>query len=146
MATSGLDSFAAFLQESSVNVVPFKAEPYYEPGTDSIIYYMRDERSYSTRVTKFFTLFLSTADDSLVGFEIKGVKTLAKAIEGLDGEYPVAKATGVKGEDGVEGDFSLFMRQALVPEHEQPVDAELQVELNNATRGVRVPRRQCKMK
>ena len=53
---------------------PFRPEPFYEPATDSLIYYERDERSYAKRISRHLTVFLSVQDDTLVGVEIKGVK------------------------------------------------------------------------
>ncbi len=51
----------------------FRAEPFYERITDSLIYYARDERSYAKYIDKYLTIFLSVNDDTFVGFEITGL-------------------------------------------------------------------------
>lgn len=61
--------------------VAFEQKPFYEPITDSILMYFRNERSYAKRISKHFTLFVSNEDDSLVGFEIKGVYDICRALE-----------------------------------------------------------------
>ncbi len=53
---------------------PFRPDPYYEPHTDSMIYYSRDVPSYAKPIDAHMTLFLSQADDSVVGCEISGCK------------------------------------------------------------------------
>ncbi len=54
----------------------FRAEPFYESITDSLIYYARNERSYAKYIDKYLTIFLSIKDDTFVGFEITGLCAL----------------------------------------------------------------------
>jgi hypothetical protein len=68
MATGGLERLAELVSREPRAFVP---RPYYEPETDALIYYFKNEKSYSKRITKYFTVFLSIADDSLIGFEVK---------------------------------------------------------------------------
>lgn len=79
--TPGLNDLAQYLKDAKPG--SFQAQPYYEPETDSLIYYFRDEQSYSKRITKHLTLFLSCNDDSLVGCEMKGIGANLRAALGL---------------------------------------------------------------
>ncbi|RDJ35158.1 MAG: hypothetical protein DWQ19_10010 [Crenarchaeota archaeon] len=54
----------------------FTVKPYFEKNTDSIICYLKDERSYDKFINKELSLFLSLETDEIVGFEIRGVKKL----------------------------------------------------------------------
>lgn len=56
----------------------FTARPYYEPDSDSLIFYARDEQSYAKRINNLLTLYLASDDDSLVGCEIKSVKRMLR--------------------------------------------------------------------
>ncbi|MEN6459650.1 MAG: hypothetical protein ABFC63_12055 [Thermoguttaceae bacterium] len=56
--------------------VAFKAEPFYAPGADSIIFYVRDTDTYRKRLNSWVTLYLSMDDGRLAGFEVKGVKRI----------------------------------------------------------------------
>jgi hypothetical protein len=80
MAT-GLDRLAEFLAEAEARETAFRRRPYYEPETDSLIFYIRDMSSYSKRITKYLTLFLANSDDTLVGIEVKSMKVICRAIE-----------------------------------------------------------------
>lgn len=79
---AGLKEFASYLKEMRPTG-EFIARPFYEPKTDSLIYYARDARSYGKRLNELITLFLSTTDNSLVGCELKGVKRLMKRVDGV---------------------------------------------------------------
>lgn len=129
MATIGLREFADHLK----NVTPgeFRAEPFYEPTTDALIYYFQNKPSYSKRINKFLTLFLSDAEDALVGIEVTGLKIIAKAIEDL-GPVPVK-------DDGHEVDLSVLVRCSLVPPAEEGLDGQRFDDLNAVTRGVKIP-------
>jgi hypothetical protein len=136
MAT-GLDGFAAHLKQIEENAGEFHAQPYYEPETDSLIFYIRDESAYSKRVTKYFTVFLSNEDDSLVGIEVKGLKVISRAIEDL-GEVDLIDPLLVKAEDGESHALSVIVRCALVPEPDEPVTGDQYEQLKKATHGIRV--------
>ncbi len=77
----------------------FAPNPFYEPITDSLLMYIRDERSYAKRISKHFTIFVSNSDDTLVGFEIKGVTDICKAI-GSDGLRQIVGPLAIEDEDG----------------------------------------------
>lgn len=48
-------------------------KPFYEPCTDSFIFYLRNVRSFERQISKHLTLFLANDDESLVGFELSGL-------------------------------------------------------------------------
>lgn len=77
----------------------FSAEPFYEPATDSLIFYAKDVRSYGKRIGKYFTVFLSLDDKSIVGYEIKGWNTIRKAVEDL-GTVMIAGPVSLCNDDG----------------------------------------------
>ena len=52
----------------------------YDTVTDSLIVYTRNEPSYGQPINDHFTVFLSACDDSFVGFEIAGFRTLAATL------------------------------------------------------------------
>ena len=58
----------------------FKIAPFYDKATDSLLVYVRDEPSYGLPINDQFTVFLSACDDSFVGFEIAGFRTLAATL------------------------------------------------------------------
>lgn len=140
MAT-GLDGFADYLKHAESTLPTFQAEPYYEPETDSLIYYIRDESSYNKRLTKYFGVFLSNRDDSLVGIEVKGLKIIMQAVEDL-GDVKLVDSMSVKGEDGDWHDLSVIVRCALVPEPDEPLADEEYAAFGRLTRGVRVNKRE----
>ena len=70
------EALAEYLSQKTTG--EFRAVPFYEKATDSLIFYARDERSYGKRINRQFTLFLSIADNSLVGCEVKGVARLCR--------------------------------------------------------------------
>lgn len=76
-----LKEFASFLKEMRPTG-EFVAKPFYEPRTDSLIFYARNVSSYGKRLNQLLTLFLSNEDHSLVGCELKGVKRLLKRVDG----------------------------------------------------------------
>lgn len=78
---AGIKEFASYLK-SNRPTGAFVAKPFYERKTDSLIFYVKDTRSYSKRLNELITLFLSDADNSLVGCEIKGVKRMLKRVDG----------------------------------------------------------------
>lgn len=132
---------ADLLQEKVVE--PFRAEPFYEHVTDSLIYYVRDERSYGQRISKHLTVFLSMSDDTLVGLEIKGMKTILSAIHGMEGTIPLADPVPVADENGDDYELSVLVRQAMVRQ-ELPVAGEEYDRLHEVSRGIRVnPRGLC---
>lgn len=75
---SGLNEYLESLQRGAKSLPPFSPRPYYEPEGDSLIVYVRSEQSFAKRLNGLLTLFLSTADRSLVGCEVKGVQRLLR--------------------------------------------------------------------
>ena len=94
--------------------------------------------AYSKRVTQYFTVFLSTEDDSLVGIEVKGLKFIRKAVERLDHDVDIVKPLPVKDKDGEYFDFGVIVRQALVPEPDEPVRSQQRDEIDKAIKGIRI--------
>lgn len=76
------EDFRKHVLESLADIGPFKPAPYYDPEMDALIFYARDVQSYASRQNDVLTLYLSMADDSLVGFKLLGVKELVLAEEG----------------------------------------------------------------
>jgi hypothetical protein len=72
----GFDELADFLR--SADPSDFRPAPYLEPETDCLMLHVRNVPSYSKRVNQVFTLFLSSADSTLVGCEIKGISGILK--------------------------------------------------------------------
>jgi hypothetical protein len=132
--------FAQHLTTVEKNFEEFNPVPYHERSTDSLIFYFRDEPSYSERINKYLTIFLSRKNDSLVGVEVKGVSTIMRAVEGL-GDVTVAGPVPVTDEDGEEIDFDVIVRCALVQPAEYPIGRHYQ-ELDEITKGQRVKKRQ----
>jgi hypothetical protein len=116
---AGMSDFAEYLK--SIPKRDFKAEPIYEKKTDSLIFYIRDERSYGKRINQLMTLFLSAVDDSLVGCEVKGVRRLLDRI----GEF----AIGVFSNDGKRVKLAILLAFALAPELEVKDSDELKGDL-----------------
>lgn len=69
-----LSDLAEFLKQGVAG--PFRAVPFYEPYTDTLILYLRDKRSCHKCITRSLGLFLAIEDDSLVGCEVKNVTPL----------------------------------------------------------------------
>jgi hypothetical protein len=96
---------AQFLTEETVE--EFTPTPYWEPETDSLIFYFKDEPSYSKRINDLATVFLSAIDDQLVGFEIKGIKRILSRL----GRFHV-------GVHDHKVDLEVLLFAALAPEPE----------------------------
>src|SRR5688500_3156060 len=101
------NGLAEFL--TSTVAAEFTPVPYWEPETDSLIFYFRNEPSYSKRLNQLMTIFLSAADDKLVGCEVKGIKRILKRV----------KQFGI-GISDHKLDLKLVLFAALVPEPESP--------------------------
>lgn len=56
----------------------FKPAPYYDKESDFLVYYHRNVQSYEKWLSPYISLFLSTEDDSFVGFEVNGLKEIIK--------------------------------------------------------------------
>lgn len=134
MATGGLDRLAQLASGEPRSFVP---RPYYEPETDALIYYFKNEKSYSKRITKYFTVFLSCEDESLVGFEVKSLEVIMKAIADL-GEVDVVDPPVKANLEGQEIALRVIARCALTPEPETPVTGADYDELYAHTEDIRI--------
>jgi len=130
----GLDEFAELLMRGTAK--RFEPRPFYEPHTDSLIFYFRNEPSYSKRITKYLTLFLASRDDRLIGLEIKSVKTITKAIENL-GEVAVADPVNVNFQ-GKTARLHVMAQCAMVSDTEEPLSGRQYEEIVKQTRDVEV--------
>ena len=78
----------------------FRAEHFYDQQADAVIYYARNVPSWSNRINKYLTLFLADEDDTVVGFEVKGLSIIARAISDLDHGVEVSDPIRVAGGTG----------------------------------------------
>lgn len=62
----------------------FRAEPWYNPHGDCIVYQMADEAVVAERVDEVLTIYRSAVDGRPIGFQIKGVGAMVRRF-GLDG-------------------------------------------------------------
>lgn len=86
-----------FLADMMEGEPTFRAEPWYNPDGDCIIYKMADEAVVAERVDELLTVYNSAVDDRPIGFQIKGVHAIVSKF-GLDGLAVAseANADGVK--------------------------------------------------
>ena len=61
----------------------FRAEPWYNPHGDCIVYQIADEAFVAERVDEVLTVYNSAMDDRPIGFQIKGVHAIVQKF-GLD--------------------------------------------------------------
>lgn len=127
-----IDNFVAVLKDQNIE---FQPKPFYEPITDSILMYLRNERSYAKRISKHFTLFASNSDDTLVGFEIKGVKDICRAIE-TDGMRQIVGPIDVLDENGA-CELSIMLKVATMSPDIELTGCEYE-KLDRATKGKRL--------
>ena len=62
----------------------FRAEPWYNPYGDCIVYKMADEAVVANRIDELLTVYNSAVDNRPIGFQIKGVHATIQKL-GLDG-------------------------------------------------------------
>jgi len=108
----------------------FRAEPWYNPHGDCVVYKMADEAVVADRVDELLTVYNSAVDDRPIGFQIKGVGAIIRKL-GLDGLAVESKADagGVKSISIValllaayeEGKPTLARRRAYASAMECPV-------------------------
>ncbi len=75
------EHFLAGMMEGSPT---FKAEPWYNPDGDCIVYKMADEATVADRIDALLTVYNSAVDNRPVGFQIKGVAAIIRKL-GVDG-------------------------------------------------------------
>jgi hypothetical protein len=69
----------------------FRAEPWYNPHGDCIVYKMADEAVVAHRVDELLTVYNSALDDRPIGFQIKGVRAIIRKL-GVDGLMVASEA------------------------------------------------------
>jgi len=62
----------------------FRAEPWYNPYGDCIVYKIADEAVVADRIDELLTVYHSAVDNRPIGFQIKGVQAIIRKL-GLDG-------------------------------------------------------------
>ena len=73
-----------FLEGEMEGPHEFKAEPWYNPHGDCVVYQIADEALVADRIDDVLTIYRSAVDDRPIGYEIKDVIALIKRF-GLDG-------------------------------------------------------------
>lgn len=61
----------------------FEPKPYYEPDSDVLFFFFKEDEAYARRVDDTFTVYLSFKNEEPVGFELKGLKHMMKAAAAL---------------------------------------------------------------
>jgi hypothetical protein len=56
----------------------FRAEPWYNPEGDCIVYKMADEAVVADRIDDLLTIYRSAVDNRPIGFQIKGVAAIIR--------------------------------------------------------------------
>ncbi len=73
-----------FLADMMSGEPGFRAEPWYNPPGDCIIYLMANEATVAQRIDELLTVYNSALDDRPIGFQIKGVTAITRKL-GIDG-------------------------------------------------------------
>lgn len=111
MATN-VDGFYKYL-EGRINAPgEFNARPFYSREGDTLFFYERDVQSYAKRLNPLLTLFLASADDSLIGFKIKGVQRLITRMDRLGIEKLIMHDDSIK--------LKVIIELALTPPSDDP--------------------------
>ena len=71
----------------------FRAEPWYNPDGDCIVFKMADEAIVAERVDELLTVYNSAVDNRPIGFQIKGVQAIIRKL-GLDGLAVASESDG----------------------------------------------------
>jgi hypothetical protein len=58
----------------------FRAEPFYCAESDSLTFYLKDERYYGERIDDFLTVYRSMSDHGLIGCQVKGLPTALETL------------------------------------------------------------------
>ena len=69
------EHFLAHMMEGKPS---FKAEPWYNPYGDCVVYKMANEAAVADRIDELLTIYRSVEDDRAIGFQIKGVLAIIK--------------------------------------------------------------------
>ena len=111
----------------------FRAEPWYNPYGDCVVFKMADEAVVANRVDELLTVYNSAVDDRPIGFQIKGVHAIIAKF-GLDG-LAVSSEADAKGVKRIsiallllaaydEGPRTLGRRKAYATAMECPVEKQ----------------------
>lgn len=73
-----------FLADQMQGSPAFRAEPWYNPYGDCIVYQMADEAVVAKRIDEYLTIYDSAIDNRPIGFQMKGVFAIIQKF-GLDG-------------------------------------------------------------
>ena len=73
-----------FLADKVEGTPTFRADPWYNPYGDCIVYQIADEAVIADRVDELLTVYRSAIDNRPIGFQIKGVAGMIRKL-GLDG-------------------------------------------------------------
>jgi hypothetical protein len=63
-----------FLKENEIEHKTFEPSPLYTPEGDSLMFYIKDEDSYSERIDDLLTVYRSITTNQIIGCQIKGVR------------------------------------------------------------------------
>jgi hypothetical protein len=69
-----------FLADRMEGTPSFRAEPWYNPYGDCIVYQMADEAVVADRVDELLTVYNSAIDNRPIGFQIKGVAGIIRKL------------------------------------------------------------------
>jgi hypothetical protein len=73
-----------FLQSMMRGRPKFRAEPWYNPHGDCVVFQLADEAFVAERIDELLTVYHSVIDKRTIGFQIKGVQAMINKF-GLDG-------------------------------------------------------------
>ena len=71
-----------FLREHIQGEPGFSPEPWYNEPGDCVLYRTVNEAVYADRIDSLVTLHRSVKDDKVIGFQVKGVRTILQAFDG----------------------------------------------------------------
>lgn len=80
MATRFMNELLAGLEGEPT----FQARPWYNRYGDCVVFHASDAPEYADRIDGILTLYRSIEDDSVIGFQIKGVQAIIE-LSGSDG-------------------------------------------------------------
>jgi hypothetical protein len=69
------EHFLAHLMEGEPT---FRAEPWYNPHGDCLVYKVADEAAIADRIDEVLTIYRSAVDNRPIGFQIKGVRAIIR--------------------------------------------------------------------
>ena len=82
-----------FLKDVVEGQPEFKAEPWYNPHGDCVVFQMANEAIVADRTDEILTIYRSAVDRRPIGYQIKGVQALIRKF-GWDGLLLESESTG----------------------------------------------------